>query len=55
MIEKLKSFALKCTRVWHILRKPDKEEYIMVAKISALGILVIGLMGFLVSLIMNLF
>jgi protein transport protein SEC61 subunit gamma and related proteins len=50
-----KDFAKKCARVWKILRKPSKEEFWMVAKVSAVGILAIGLIGFLISFIMNLF
>jgi len=55
MIQKLKSFLLQCTRVWHVLRKPDSSEYKMVAKVSALGILAIGGIGFVISIIMHLF
>jgi len=47
------SFFRKCVRVWHILRKPTKEEFTMVAKVSAIGILAIGLVGFLIALIMG--
>lgn len=52
---KTKSFGIKCKRVWHSLKKPSKEEYKHVAKISALGILVLGAIGFAVSLIMQIF
>ena len=52
--EKSVGFFNKCVRVWHVLKKPSREEFLMVAKISALGILAIGLVGFLVSLIMKL-
>ncbi len=52
---KLKSFVAKCKRVWLILKKPTKKEFIMVAKISAIGILIFGLLGFLVSIIMKIF
>jgi protein transport protein SEC61 subunit gamma-like protein len=48
-----KSFLIKCRRVWHILRKPTRKEYEQVAKISAIGILALGLIGFVVSLIMK--
>jgi len=51
----LKSFLLKCNRVWYVLRKPTLQEFKMVAKISALGILAIGLIGFVIALIVNLF
>lgn len=53
-IIKLKSFILKCKRVWMVLRKPTKKEFSMVAKVSAIGILILGFLGFLVSVIMGL-
>ena len=49
----IKSFGRKCLRVWHVLKKPDKEEYWTVAKVSAVGILIIGLIGFIISLIVR--
>lgn len=52
---KAKSFFLKCKRVWHVLKKPSKQEYNQVAKISALGIVVLGVIGFLISIIMKAF
>jgi len=51
----IKSFLLKCKRVWHVVRKPSSQEFKMVAKVSALGILAIGLIGFLIALITNFF
>ena len=51
----LKSFFGKCKRVWMILKKPSKEELIKVAKVSAVGILVIGFIGFVISIIMGFF
>ncbi len=51
----LKSFFKKCVRVWRVLKKPTKEEFSMVAKVSAVGILVIGLVGFLIGLFMGFF
>lgn len=51
----LKSFFLKCKRVWSILKKPTKEEFKMTSKVAAIGILVLGALGFLVSFIMNVF
>jgi len=49
------SFITKCVRVWHILRKPSAKEFKLIAKVSALGILAIGLIGFIVAILMNLF
>ncbi len=51
----LKPFFEKCIRVWHLLRKPTAQEFKSISKISAFGIGVIGLLGFLVALIVNIF
>jgi len=53
-MEKLSSFYLKCRRVWTSLRKPSKKEFWQVAKVSAIGILILGAFGFLIGMIMNL-
>jgi len=53
MIEKIKSFGGQCVRVWKLLRKPSGTEFKTVAKVSALGLGVIGVMGFFISIIMN--
>jgi protein transport protein SEC61 subunit gamma-like protein len=55
MIEKIKSFLLQCSRVWILLKKPSYEEIKTVTKVSAIGLLVIGFMGFLISIVMNAF
>lgn len=51
----LKSFALKSKRVWHVLTKPTKKEFWSVAKISAIGIVILGTVGFLISSVMKSF
>ncbi len=51
--QKTKSFYIKCKRVWQVLKKPSKEEFQATAKISAISILVLGLAGFLISLIVS--
>ena len=48
------SFVKQCVRVWQILRKPSGEEYRTVAKISALGLLIVGVLGFAIGIAMNL-
>lgn len=53
MHEKIRSFALQCLRVWKLLRKPTGFEYQTVVKVSALGLLAIGLLGFLLSIIVK--
>jgi len=55
LTDKIKTFFLQCARVWHILRKPSGDEFKSIAKISALGVLAIGLLGFLISVILAVF
>jgi len=55
VVQNTKSFFVKCTRVWHALRKPSKQEYQQTAKVSAVGIVILGIIGFIVSIIMNAF
>ncbi len=52
---KLKSFVVQCKRVWLVLKKPNRKEFQMVAKISAIGILILGFFGFLISILMKMF
>ena len=53
-INSAKSFFLKCKRVWYVMKKPTNREFSMIAKISAIGVLVIGFFGFLVSITIKL-
>jgi protein translocase SEC61 complex gamma subunit len=52
---KLKSFMIQCVRVWHVLRKPTHDEYKAIAKVSLLGIAVIGALGFVIADVMKFF
>ncbi len=49
--EKIKRLFLEYKRVLTVTKKPTKEEYITVVKISGLGILLIGLLGFLIQML----
>jgi protein transport protein SEC61 subunit gamma-like protein len=48
---KLKDFWIQCKRVMRITKKPNKEEFITIVKVSGLGILAIGLIGFIFHII----
>ncbi len=48
---RIKSFVRECVRVFKITKKPTKEEYKTISKVAGLGILIIGLIGFLVHLV----
>lgn len=40
-------------RVLKLARKPTNEEFLMIAKVAALGIILIGLIGFVFYFIMD--
>lgn len=48
-IERLREFITACKRVINITKKPDRDEFKTIVKISGAGILIIGLIGFLVA------
>ena len=48
MIQKLKSFIIESKRVLKVTKKPDSDEYKTIVKVSGLGILLIGAVGFLI-------
>jgi len=52
---KTRSFLLKCKRVWHTLKKPSRKEFEQISKVSAIGIVILGLLGFLISMAMKAF
>ncbi len=49
----LKSFAAKSKRVWLVLKKPSRKEFEMVAKVSAIGILILGIIGFFIAILVK--
>ena len=53
--DKIKAFIAKSKRVWLILKKPTRKEYEMIAKVSAIGIVALGVVGFLIAIFMQIF
>jgi protein transport protein SEC61 subunit gamma-like protein len=51
MLTRLKSFAYECIRVFKVTKKPSGDEFKAVVKVSGIGILLIGLIGFLIQMI----
>ncbi|UCD21164.1 MAG: protein translocase SEC61 complex subunit gamma [archaeon] len=51
---KFKQFFQQCGRVFRVSRKPTGEEIKQVSKISALGILIIGMIGFIITMVFTL-
>ncbi len=52
---KIKSFIRESIRVLRVTKKPDAIEFKTVVKVSGLGFLIIGLIGFLVQMFKLLF
>tara|TARA_Y100000310_G_C20662106_1_gene805341 strand:+ start:1413 stop:1607 length:195 start_codon:yes stop_codon:yes gene_type:complete len=50
MFSKLKSFAIQSKRVLKITKKPSKEEFKVIVKVSGIGIAIIGAIGFAIHL-----
>ncbi len=47
----MRKFFQNCRRVLQVAKKPDKNEYLQVAKITGLGILLVGFVGFVVMFV----
>ncbi|MBT6690119.1 protein translocase SEC61 complex subunit gamma [archaeon] len=50
LTRKISSQYHKYLRVWRLLKKPTMEEFKTISKVSAIGLLVIGALGFLISI-----
>ena len=51
---RFKSFLIECKRVWKVTRKPTKPELSIIVKVTGIGILLIGAIGFLVHILWEL-
>jgi protein transport protein SEC61 subunit gamma-like protein len=47
-------FIKLCQRVLHVSKKPGREEFMNVAKITGIGVLIIGAIGFVISIVAQL-
>ena len=45
------SFIKQCQRVLQVAKRPDRDEYYNVARITGLGIVIIGAVGFIITII----
>ena len=54
-VTKSKAYLNECVRVLRITKKPDNKEFKTVVKVSGLGIIAIGLIGFFIMLFMRIF
>ena len=51
---KLKKFLKETRRVMRITKKPDRNEFISLTKVTGLGIAIIGVIGFIIFLLKQL-
>lgn len=50
----LQELVKRCIRILHISRKPTAAEYNQVARVTALGMLLFGVVGFVISILSGL-
>ena len=50
-LDKARGYIIEYKRVLRVTKKPTKEEFKAIVKVSALGILLIGAIGFSIRLI----
>ena len=48
---KFKRFVIESKRVFIVTKKPTKEEYKIVVKVTSIGLLIIGAVGFIIAII----
>ncbi len=48
---KLKSFVKECYRVVQVTKKPTMVEFKTIVKVTGMGIIAIGLIGFIISIV----
>jgi len=51
---RLKSFIYQCKIVLRVTKKPTKQEFNTVLKVSAIGMVIIGLLGFVIQIVKQL-
>ena len=49
--ESFNKFIKDSKRVLKVSRKPDKQEYLELAKVTSLGVVIVGVIGFVVFLL----
>lgn len=49
--ESMRRFFKECKRVLKVSKKPSSEEYVNFSKVTAIGIAILGVIGFVIVLI----
>ena len=50
---RFKEFVRECGRVLKVTKKPNMKEYKVITIITGIGILVVGLIGFIITIIVQ--
>ena len=50
----IRELIKRCIRILHISRKPTGDEYAKVARVTALGMAIFGLVGFIIFIVFGL-
>ncbi len=51
--QKITSLYTQYKRVWRLLKKPTMEEFKTISKVTAIGLVVIGALGFVITIAMS--
>ncbi len=51
---RIRNYVIECRRVLKITKKPGNEEFKTIVKVSGLGMLIVGFIGFLITMIKEL-
>ena len=50
LLIKFKTFIIESRRVFKITKKPSKQEFQTIVKVTAIGAAIIGLIGFIIQI-----
>jgi len=50
LLIKLKTFIIESRRVFQITKKPSKEEFQTIVKVTAIGAAIIGFIGYVIQI-----
>ena len=53
--QRFKTFIVECRRVWQVTKKPTRDELKAIVKVTGIGILIIGFIGFVINMLWQLF
>jgi protein transport protein SEC61 subunit gamma and related proteins len=55
VVSKVKTFFREMIRVFKVTKKPSMEEFKVIVKVSGIGILIIGIIGFFIQIVWQMF